>query len=631
MYAALLATLCLYWPGLKGPFVLDDLPNLSPLQQAIEGQAPARELIFGNQSGVLGRPLSMATLWFSAVTGGMHPFPFKIGNLIIHLLCGLVGWQLLYQLLKSDPRLAGRAGFTAAVLAALWLLHPINVSTVLYAVQRMAQLSTLFVLASVWAYVSARRSMIDGDTRAANVRLFLLFPILVAAGLMSKENAAIAPALCLLVEVAYFLREPRKGKSLAAFFLIFLLVPVVLATTLLVLMPESLLNYEQRDFTLYERLLTQPRALVAYLSLMLWPRGGPMGVFVDDFTLSTGWLEPLSTAACALTLLAISAMAIAMRQRSPSIFAGWFFFLLAHAVESSIFPLELYFEHRNYLPLFGVLLAVAGALSLLTGTASRFQSQSRLRTVMLSLIAMTAIALSAITWKQVQVWRSIETITEQALEHHPESARAKLEMMTIAADSGRWDEAFAMAESLMESPHPRHRLIGNLHAITIECLSGRGGEPSHLTEAEAVGIQSITLAEVLATSQLSRALDEGRCGSKLDHATVGAALVRILDGTSQQSDQSRPKWLLRAAASRLYMNAGEWAEAEKHAELAWQPTTDTGFGALLIYIYIHNAKKHKADTVWHEVKSRVQPYELVAQQELQRLRTEIDALPSNGD
>ncbi|MCY0536413.1 hypothetical protein, partial [Klebsiella pneumoniae] len=61
----------------------------------------------------------------------------------------------------------------------------------------------------------------------------------------------------------------------------------------------------------------------------------------------------------------LTGASLAARKRAPSIPAGWFFFLVAHLVESSFLPLEMYYEHRNYLPSFGLLLAATGLLEIL--------------------------------------------------------------------------------------------------------------------------------------------------------------------------------------------------------------------------------------------------------------------------
>src|SRR5690606_28740337 len=70
--------------------------------------------------------------------------------------------------------------------------------------------------------------------------------------------------------------------------------------------------------------------------------------------------SPPSTAVSILALAIASALAVVVRKRAPGIFVGWFFFLAAHLVESSFLPLELYFEHRNYLPALGLSIAFVG-------------------------------------------------------------------------------------------------------------------------------------------------------------------------------------------------------------------------------------------------------------------------------
>src|SRR5690606_27089405 len=127
---------------------------------------------------LLARPVSMASFMLSAwLGGGIEAFPFKLGNLIVHLLCGVLGWWILRRLLQLDARLAQRADTWALFAAAIWLVHPLQVSTVLYVVQRMAQLATLFTLASVAVYLIARQQLDDRRTWQSRAGLFLLFPL----------------------------------------------------------------------------------------------------------------------------------------------------------------------------------------------------------------------------------------------------------------------------------------------------------------------------------------------------------------------------------------------------------------------------------------------------------------------
>ena len=626
IYVAMLVTVIVYWSGLAGPFLLDDLPNLSPLNQWLDGQASAAELIFGNQSGMLGRPVSMATFWASAASGGMHPFPFKLGNLLIHLLCGLVGWQLLKRLLQEDPRLATRASLVAAILAGLWLLHPIHVSTVLYAVQRMAQLSALFVLAAVWVYVLARQQLAAGQTKPAAIKLFVLFPLLLLLGLFSKENAAVAVLLCAVVEVAYFLRRPRSGRALPLFYSVFLLLPVLLVLAALLWggWDRVFGSYAGRDFSLYERLLSQSRALWEYIGLMFWPRGGMMGVFVDDFSTSTGLFSPLSTFFALAGLLAVSVFAVAVRRQAPSIFAGWFFFLAAHSIESTVFPLELYFEHRNYLPVFGILLAVAGLLSWLAAKlpATRRPAAGKAG---FALAAVAAIGFAFVTWNQAQIWRNEYNIAEQALKYRPASLRAALSKVTALVQYNQFDQAIALTSGFIDSPKPSHRLLGNLHTLTIECIRGDGADPVYLAQAEASGIAFVTLPDAQALTQLSRAVGTGRCGPQVNDDVVADSINRLLDSLAQ-SDASQAKWLMRGSLASMYMHADRWDDARRQAELAWQPAVaDTAIGGMLVGIQLHQGDTDAAQRTLDQVRTRVKPYQQEAMKALADLQARIDA------
>ena len=626
-YAVALATIAIYWTGLNGPFLLDDTPNLAPLQRWMDGQAGMLELILGNTSGSLGRPVSMLTLWFSAATGGMHPFPFKLGNLLIHLLCGWAGWQMLRRLLDQDPRLATRASLVAAALAGLWLLHPINVSTVLYAVQRMAQLSTLFVLLAVWMYVRGRQQLIEGHARAALIRLFVLFPLLLLAGLFSKENAAVAPALCLVVELAYFSRQPRSGHALPTFYAAFLLLPALAAIAIMVAMPDTLFGlYATRDFTMLERLLSQPRALMEYLGLVFWPRGGMMGVFVDDFVVSTGLLSPASTLLAIVALLAISGIAIAMRRQAPSVFAGWFFFLVAHGVESTLLPLELYFEHRNYLPLFGLLLASAGLLAwLLDKLAKPEPVRERIG---LALPAVAAVALAAITWQQVQVWKSMDSIVAQALANRPGSLRAVLEQTRFEVNAQRWDDVRVTMLETSQSNDPRHQVTAHLSLLILDCLQHGKGSTAHLSAAESAHSGTIQLIDVLTYRPLSKAVLDGRCGPELDASTVANSIVRVLDKSGGQADTSKPKWLLRALATELYMHQENYGPAMTQARLAWQPrVADTAIGGLLLQLQMRAGDKGGATLTLDQIQQRTPAYAHRTRAQIAKTRAQVELMP----
>lgn len=626
-YALILATLALYWPGLRGPFLLDDGANLGALQSWLDGQSSALEVMFGNASGRLGRPVSMLSFLVSAGTGGLHPFAFKLGNLLIHVACGLIGWRLLALMLAQHPATERHARALAAFVAALWLLHPINVSTVLYAVQRMAQLSTLFALAALWTYASGRLQLAEGHLRAARWKLFALYPLLLLGGMFSKENAIVAPALCLLMELVFFRTRARPGRTIPAFYALFLLVPMFLAVSLLVLSPSTLFGgYVMRDFTPVERLLSQARALMEYAGLLAWPRGGAMGVFVDDFATSTGLLSPPTTLLALLALSVLSVVAIALRVRAPEVCFGWFFFLVAHGVESSVMPLELYFEHRNYLPGWGLLLALAG-LVLRLGWTLLPRQMARSPWVGRGFAVLITACIAAVALQQVLVWRSMEGIVRQAIEHRPTSLRANLEVATLRIHSGDLAGARTIMDTLAKGDDDRQRLIGLLNRMAIDCLMDKGGDMAGLARVREIDLPSVTAIEVQAFRPLSTAVVQRQCGPGIDDARVADSIVEVLSSTGRQSESSRPKAILRMAAANHFLRANRLDDAKRQSALAWQSSSaEHAAGILLASIQILERDKTGAQATLDTLRQRTSGRHLAASQRIRELQAQVDAL-----
>lgn len=618
LLAAMLVTVAIYWPGLTGPFVLDDNAAFGALHGWLAGKASWQEVVPGNASWLYARPVSMLSFMLSGWLGGDVPFSYKLGNLIVHLTCGLLGWQVLRRALARDERLAPHAELIAGLLAALWLLHPLHASTVLYAVQRMAQLSTLFVLASLWTYLQARRRIDEGRIRPALALLFLLCPLLMLAGLLSKQNGAVAPALCLVLELAYFGR-PRP-KPVLAFFGLFLALPLLGAAALLTLAPERLLDgYAEWDFSLGQRLLTQARVLVDYLGTLLLPYAPRMGLYTDDFTTSTGLLAPPSTLLSLLLLGAISIAAIALRKRAPSLFAGWFFFLVAHGVESSFLPIEMYYEHRNYLPSIGVLLAAAGLGALAPRRAEPAQGPNRLALVA---VAGLAAVLAFATLGRALVWRHYDTIVMQALRFHPDSMRAHLDLSTLALLGGKYDESERLLSQLAKSPTPRNRLMANLNLITTQCLRNGKADRALLQRALADAQPQLTIFESQTLMQMAKIAGKG-CGdvSLLDMAQT---TEKLIDAAHAQPDNLRSKWVTRAIAAEFYARARHWQQAEAQAALAWQPGADFAVGEMLVRLYVQNGKLTEAERTYASLRAQTRPYDGAGQKYLRELRELID-------
>ncbi|HEY1036500.1 MAG TPA: hypothetical protein VGE09_16110 [Pseudoxanthomonas sp.] len=631
LIAALLLTAALYWPGLGGPFMLDDFETFVRLQRWMAGQDSWQSAMFGHQASLDARPVAMASLMLSAALGGgVDPFAFKLGNLLVHLLCGVLVWQVVRQATRQDAVLGERAEGIALAVAALWLLHPFNASTLLYAVQRMAQLGTLFALAAVWTYLSARTALLAGHARKAAWQLFALFPLLVIAGYFSKQHAAIAPALCLVLELAYFLgRPPATGRrTLATFFGLFLLVPAALLLAVLILQPERLLaGYADYDFTLTERLLTQPRVLMGYLAQLLVPRGALMGLYTDDVVASTGWFAPPATLYAFLGLLAISAVAVAARRRVPALFAGWFFFLAAHVIESSFLPLDLAFEHRNYLPAVGLLWALVGGVApLLARVPTNILSPRQL-----GIMACCALLLSyaVATLGRALVWQDRTQIISQGLQHHPESLRAHLDAAALTQGNNKQahDE---ITQRLIASEAPQWRVLGRLYRVTAACARGEPADPALLRAAASEKLPRISLTEVHAFRALAARVDPPATCAGLTPGLAASTITQLVDATDVRHATQQPTWLSRYEAAKLFGHAALWEQAEAQATLAWQPTADAGVGFYLANLQARGGRLEQAQATLGDVAARTHCNDTRGRAEIDKTWSAWQALRQGG-
>lgn len=594
----------LYWSGLSGPFLFDDFENFKPIAQWLQGDASFSEVVFGHQSLVFARPVSMASFVLNASIGGAEAFYFKLGNLLIHLGCGWLIWALCRRLLRLDTRLQPLAETLSVVVAVVWLLHPLHVSTVLYAVQRMTQLGTLFALASVLAYLAGRQRLAT-QRPAAYLLLFVAFPLLLLAGVLSKQNAAVAPALCLVIEWAYHRRlTPAPRAPTVAFFSLFLGLPLLGIVALLALRPEMLLaGYADYDFTLAERLLSEPRALMDYVGQILFPRTPRMGLYTDDFVVSRGLFDPISTLYSIAFLASVSIAAIVLKHRAPTFFAGWFLFLAAHGVESTFLPLDIYFEHRNYLPMAGLLLSVVGLLGLLPAKLNT----NVLTPKQLGMFTAGAIVLvfSFATLGRVLVWSNQESIISQGLEHHPDSLRALLDKAALAQRAERFDTYKEAMESLKASTSPRHRMLGNLYSLSMDCIRKQDSDPAYLTAAAREASPRVTLAELLAFRVIAQEIGRRQGCGAITNSEVARTMDQILAATPTQPEAMQPKVLMRILAAELYVRDSRWPEAAVQAELAWQPGADPSIGAQLGRIYMQQGRLEEAGHTLVEVAGRI--------------------------
>ncbi|HEX5122730.1 MAG TPA: hypothetical protein VFV97_05730 [Rhodanobacteraceae bacterium] len=479
--AALVLTVALYFPGLRGGYDFDDFPNIvdnDALHVSTGSFAEWRNAAWASPASDLQRPLASLTFALNYYFTGLDPWPMKATNVLIHLVNGwllLVLMRRLVRIPSADaigndaPR---RGDWLALLVASIWLLHPINLTAVLFVVQRMESLAQIFVLLGLVFYVDARRRQIEGRPGAA-WRLWIAVPACTALGIAAKESAALLPVYALLLEFTLLSGAPRQRRQLAAFYLLFLVVPAAIGLSWMLphaLAPDA---YAQRPFTMADRLLTEPRVLVGYLTQILLPLPGAFSFFHDDYAFSTGLWQPWTTFPSIVLVAVLIVGGVATRTRAPLVALGILWFFAAHLLTATFFPLELVFEHRNYFASIGALLA---ALQLML---PRTTSNAQLAFLRHTLIALSIVLGGFTLALRAREWGNPIGLALAEVALHPASPRATYELgrtyvvlSGYQPDSPNTPRAMDALENAMHAPR-----ASTLPEAALIMVASRTGHP----------------------------------------------------------------------------------------------------------------------------------------------------------
>jgi len=434
LVVALLAG-ALYLPGLGGGFVLDDGPNIQANRLLHLSQLRADELIYAalsfSESGWRALPMLSFALDYWRGEGLDAP-TFKATNVLIHVVTTLALVLFFRRLLRLAGWELRRASVAALVLALVWAIHPMQVSSVLYVVQRMQTLCSLFVVLSLWVYLGMRQAQMEGRNSRVDDVMLVLFPLL---ALLSKEDAALLPLYMLALELTVLQFRAANPAVANALRRGYLLVAIAgLAIYLFVVVPHYWRwdAWVGRDFSTPERLLTQGRVLVMYLGQMLFPVPSAMPFNYDAFPVSRSWWQPVTTLPAWLLLLGLLLLGWWLRRRRPLFSLGVMLFFAGHFMASNVIPLELVFEHRNHFPLIGIVLAVA---DLLDAAWERWAVAVQWRTLALGGVVL---ALGAATLIRAHAWGEPIRFASYSVQLAPQSERAWLALGGAYVDLSKW-------------------------------------------------------------------------------------------------------------------------------------------------------------------------------------------------
>ena len=435
-----------YFNSFHVSFVFDDIHNIvenpslkfpaisfASLQKAAT-ESPCGWRFFPN--------ISFALNYFY---GGQNVFGYHLVNLILHISTALVFYSLALSTLKL-PVLSSYHKYAreiALFAALLWALNPVQTNAVTYIVQRMTCMAAFFSVSALLCYVHGR---LQDNSFWKRFCLYGAGLFCFGMALFSKENSAMLPVIVLAYEL-FFFQDIDLGKDWRRL----LVVSVIAMGSVLALgcfimgrvdifhsIPAS---FGGRDFNLAERLLTESRVLFYYLGLLVLPL--PSRLKLDyDFVISQSIISPPQTLAALLGLVGLCVLIVILYRKGHRLAGFAIFWYLANlAIESSILPLELVYEHRLYMPSMFLALALAALLYHLA------RNQVVISRVVLVCIAALFLLM---TWQRNATWASPYDFWQDNVTKSPNSARVHVNLSNSLKDKGDYTNALKHLQKAIE-------------------------------------------------------------------------------------------------------------------------------------------------------------------------------------
>ena len=370
------------------------------------------------KTGALYRPIACFSLALNYYFSKDRVFSYHLVNLIIHYITAVFLFLFIYTTLSLpfiETKYHDHSFFIALLASVFWASNPIQTQAVTYIIQRMASMAGMFYIISMYFYLKGRKAEIPR-------KKITFFSLCVIAGLLamgSKENAFMLPASIYLFDlflIQGLTKEALKKNVKPASLIIFLIICIGITYYFLSDKDLSILSlYEERAFTLKERLLSEPRIILFYLSLIFYPV--PTRLSIDhDITVSKTLLNPPTTLLSILFIVGIVIFACYLSKRRPFVAFGIIFFFLNHLIESSFLPLELVFEHRNYIPSMFLFIPVA---ILSAAAISYYHFKKPIQIVIVTFVICVIVGQGHSTFVRNALWKTEESLWMAATEKAP--------------------------------------------------------------------------------------------------------------------------------------------------------------------------------------------------------------------
>lgn len=434
----LFAALCIillgaviYGNTLQVPWYFDDFQNIVR-NQLIRDLDEAWRRVFAP------RGLALFSFAINYYLHGLELPGYHIVNILIHLCTTFIVYLILKRVFRNQP-------IVALLAALIFLAHPLQTQSVTYVVQRMTSLAGLFFFLSLFFYVRARETLLEGSRLGSLQHLLFYLASLVcgAIAVYTKQNTAILP-FCLLLFDRFFLPKQKQGGIWLVYYLLPYFVaplwmalsqfifPVVDGKGLLVITgttdPAKGLTVAKNSNSEYllSYLVTEFSVFWLYIRLLFLPYGQ---VLDYNYPLATSLLT-IKNIVAFLGLAGLLTFAWLLRNRLSMVSFGIFWFFIALSVESTIIPLDPVFEHRLYLPIFGFAVLVPQVLDVL-----------RHKQTQIIMLVLTVTVYAVLSWIRNDTWGNENAFYEDQYSKVPHGTRVMVALSKSYLDQGRDREA----------------------------------------------------------------------------------------------------------------------------------------------------------------------------------------------
>ena len=389
------------------------------------------------------RPVSRFSLAVNYFFGRENVLGYHIVNNTIHIITAIFLFLFLHNTLKT-PTLEQKYNkntYEIALLASvIWAANPIHTQAVTYIIQRMASMAGMFYIMSFYFYLKMRIS----NTRHHRIFFFITFILCSFLAFGTKENTIVLPVGLILYEV-YIIKgitlqewyASNKKLCILSFAAISVLALVYIYSLVGTNFPGMFGKYADRPFTLLQRILTESRIIFFYFKLLLYP--DPYIFSINhDITLSTSLFNPISTFFSVSAIIFMMILAFIIANRRPLIAFCILFFFLNHIVESTVIPLELVYEHRNYIP--SMLFFVPFSI-LIISLLSKERIKKYIQLLIFILVTFFIISQGHSTYARNIIWGNEKNLWLDSVDKYPDLWRAHHNLGRAYEKEGRYDNA----------------------------------------------------------------------------------------------------------------------------------------------------------------------------------------------